>query len=60
MYAGAIPLMMGMPLWLGSLAGVLLAVVPLAFVVLRLLIEERVLRRELPGTRSMRGRFAGA
>jgi protein-S-isoprenylcysteine O-methyltransferase Ste14 len=49
MYAGAIPLMMGMPLWLGSIAGVLLAVVPLTCVVLRLLIEERMLRLELPG-----------
>ncbi len=49
MYAGAIPLMMGMPLWLGSIAGVVLAMVPLTFIVLRLLIEERVLRRELPG-----------
>ena len=49
MYAGAIPLMTGMPLWLGSTAGVLLAAVPLSFIVLRLLIEERVLRVELPG-----------
>jgi protein-S-isoprenylcysteine O-methyltransferase Ste14 len=49
MYAGAIPLMTGMPLWLGSVAGVLLAAVPLTFIVLRLLIEERVLRQELPG-----------
>ncbi|HEX8793551.1 MAG TPA: isoprenylcysteine carboxylmethyltransferase family protein [Polyangiaceae bacterium] len=49
MYAGAIPLMTGMPLWLGSVAGVLLAAVPLTFIVLRLLIEERVLRAELPG-----------
>jgi protein-S-isoprenylcysteine O-methyltransferase Ste14 len=49
MYAGALPLMTGMPLWLGSVAGVLLAAVPLAFIVLRLLIEEAVLRRELPG-----------
>ena len=49
MYAGAIPWMTGMPLWLGSIAGVLLAAVPLACIVLRILIEERVLRRELPG-----------
>jgi protein-S-isoprenylcysteine O-methyltransferase Ste14 len=49
MYAGAIPLMTGMPLWLGSVAGVLLGAVPLTFIVLRLLIEERVLRLELPG-----------
>lgn len=41
--------MAGMPLWLGSVAGVLLAAVPLTFIVLRLLIEERVLRLELPG-----------
>jgi protein-S-isoprenylcysteine O-methyltransferase Ste14 len=49
MYAGAIPVMTGMPLWLGSVAGVLAAAVPLTFVILRLLIEERVLRAELPG-----------
>jgi protein-S-isoprenylcysteine O-methyltransferase Ste14 len=61
MYAGAIPVMTGMPLWLGSIAGVLLAAVPLIFVVLRLLIEERVLRLELPGydeyTRKVRWRL---
>jgi protein-S-isoprenylcysteine O-methyltransferase Ste14 len=61
MYAGALPLMTGMPLWLGSIAGVLLAAVPLTFIVLRLLIEERVLRRELPGyeayTRKVRWRL---
>lgn len=49
MYAGAFPLMTGMPLWLGSVAGVLLAAVPLTFIVLRLLIEERVLQQQLPG-----------
>lgn len=49
MYAGAIPLMIGMPLWLGSVAGVVLATVPLTFIVLRLLVEERVLRQELAG-----------
>ncbi len=49
MYAGAIPLMTGMPLWLGSVAGVILAAVPLTFIVLRLLVEERVLRQELAG-----------
>jgi protein-S-isoprenylcysteine O-methyltransferase Ste14 len=49
MYAGAIPLMIGMPLWLGSLAGALLAAVPLGTLVLRILVEERMLRRTLPG-----------
>jgi protein-S-isoprenylcysteine O-methyltransferase Ste14 len=49
MYAGAIPLMIGMPLWLGSIAGALLATVPLGIVALRTLAEERLLRLELPG-----------
>lgn len=49
MYAGAVPLMIGMPLWLESYAAVLLSVVPIGTVVARVLIEERFLRRELPG-----------
>lgn len=49
MYAGALPLMIGMPLWLGSVAGVLGFAVPIAAMVLRLRIEERFLRRELEG-----------
>ncbi len=49
MYAGAILLMAGMPLWLGSYAGALLALVPIAILVLRVRIEERFLREELPG-----------
>jgi protein-S-isoprenylcysteine O-methyltransferase Ste14 len=61
MYAGGIPLMVGMPLWLGSVAGALLAVVPIATLVLRVLVEERLLRRELEGydayTRKVRWRL---
>ena len=49
MYAGAVLLIVGMPLWLESSAGALLASVPIAVIVLRILVEERVLRRELPG-----------
>jgi protein-S-isoprenylcysteine O-methyltransferase Ste14 len=49
MYAGAVPLMIGIPLWLGSLAGVILAAAPIATLVLRILAEERFLRSELPG-----------
>lgn len=49
MYAGALLLLGGMPLWLGSIAGVLVAGVPIALLVLRIGIEERFLRRELPG-----------
>jgi protein-S-isoprenylcysteine O-methyltransferase Ste14 len=61
MYAGAIPLMIGMPLWLGSYAGALLAAVPVTTLALRVLGEERFLRRELPGygayTRRVRWRL---
>ena len=46
---GALPLTVGMALWLGSCAGVLLAAVPIGVLVLRVLAEERFLRRELPG-----------
>jgi len=49
MYAGAIPLLIGMPLWLGSYAGALAALVPIGTLVLRALLEERFLRRELRG-----------
>jgi protein-S-isoprenylcysteine O-methyltransferase Ste14 len=49
MYAGAVPLFVGMPLWLESYAGALLAIVPIGVLALRILIEERFLRRELKG-----------
>jgi protein-S-isoprenylcysteine O-methyltransferase Ste14 len=49
LYAGTLPLLIGMPLWLESYAAALLAVVPIGTLVLRILIEERFLRRELKG-----------
>jgi protein-S-isoprenylcysteine O-methyltransferase Ste14 len=49
MYAGAIMLFVGMPLWLESYAATLLAGIPAGLLVLRIHIEERFLRRELPG-----------
>lgn len=49
MYAGAIPLSVGMALWLGSYAGALLAVVPIALLAMRAVAEERFLARELEG-----------
>jgi protein-S-isoprenylcysteine O-methyltransferase Ste14 len=49
MYAGAVLLFIGLPLWLESYAGALVAAVPFAMLVLRILVEERFLRRELPG-----------
>ncbi|HEX9444095.1 MAG TPA: hypothetical protein VGA73_08235 [Candidatus Binatia bacterium] len=41
--------MIGMPLWLEPYAAVLLAGLPIATLVVRISIEERFLRRELPG-----------
>lgn len=49
MYAGAIPLLAGMALWLESYAGALLAAVPIATLIVRIAIEEHLLRRKLDG-----------
>jgi len=49
MYSGGVLLFVGMPLWLQSSAGALLAVVLIGLFVLRIAIEEGLLRRELPG-----------
>jgi len=49
MYAGAILLIVGMPLWLESYASALLASVVIAIIVVRILIEERFLKQELKG-----------
>ncbi|HEX8453136.1 MAG TPA: isoprenylcysteine carboxylmethyltransferase family protein [Longimicrobium sp.] len=48
-YAADPLIMVGAGLWLGSFVAVLFAVVPMAFLVVRLHSEERFLRRELPG-----------
>jgi protein-S-isoprenylcysteine O-methyltransferase Ste14 len=49
MYAGFLPLLVGMSLWLESYAAALLSVAPFVVLVVRILIEEKFLRRELPG-----------
>jgi protein-S-isoprenylcysteine O-methyltransferase Ste14 len=49
MYAGAVLLLVGMPLWLESYAAAMLASVPIATLAVRILVEERFLRRELAG-----------
>ena len=49
MYAGGILFIVGIPLWLESYAGVLLALVPIGTLVLRIRLEEQFLRRELKG-----------
>jgi protein-S-isoprenylcysteine O-methyltransferase Ste14 len=49
MYAGGIPFILGICLWLGSYAATLLALVPIALMAVRIEIEERFLRQELEG-----------
>ena len=48
-YAGTPLVLVGLGLWLESYTSVLFAVVPIAFVLMRLEREERFLRRALPG-----------
>jgi protein-S-isoprenylcysteine O-methyltransferase Ste14 len=49
MYTSVIPFMIGMALWLGSYAAAIFAILPIAVLMIRLLLEEKFLRRELPG-----------
>ena len=49
MYSGVIPLVIGAALWLGSYAAAIIGLLPIALIVIRILIEERFLRRELSG-----------
>ena len=49
MYAGAIPLLIGIPLWLQSYAGAVAALVPIGLFVVRILVEERFLAQALDG-----------
>lgn len=49
MYAGGVPWLIGMPLWLESYAAAILASAPIGLIAVRILIEEQFLRRELPG-----------
>lgn len=49
MYAGAVVVMIGLPLWLESYAGALFAALPIAALVVRIGVEERFLRSHLAG-----------
>jgi protein-S-isoprenylcysteine O-methyltransferase Ste14 len=49
MYAGAVGLLIGMPLWLDSYAAALLAAWPILTMMVRIRIEEAFLTQELPG-----------
>jgi protein-S-isoprenylcysteine O-methyltransferase Ste14 len=48
LYTGILIVMVGLALWLGSLAGALATVVPAAILALRIVVEERVLREAMP------------
>ncbi|HXX53652.1 MAG TPA: isoprenylcysteine carboxylmethyltransferase family protein [Thermodesulfovibrionales bacterium] len=49
MYAGAIPFILGIPLWLNSYAAAVLALIPVLLLLLRIPKEEAYLGRELRG-----------
>jgi protein-S-isoprenylcysteine O-methyltransferase Ste14 len=49
MYAGNPLVNVGLGLWLGSYTAALFAAVPLVLLMMRIGLEERFLRRELPG-----------
>ncbi len=49
MYGGGALVMVGMPLWLESYAAAVLAIVPIGVLAVRIVVEERFLRRELEG-----------
>jgi protein-S-isoprenylcysteine O-methyltransferase Ste14 len=61
MYAGSVLFFVGMPLWLGSYAATLLAIIPIALVAVRIAFEEKFLRAGLDGydtyTRRVRHRL---
>ena len=49
MYAGAVPLILGLPLWLESYAATLLGILVCVVMSVRIRLEESFLRRNLPG-----------
>jgi protein-S-isoprenylcysteine O-methyltransferase Ste14 len=49
MYTGVVLLLPGLALWLESTAAALFALVPIALLAVRILVEENFLHRELPG-----------
>lgn len=49
MYSGLVAVHLGLPLWLGSTAGAVAALVPILILAVRILVEERFLRRTLDG-----------
>src|SRR5256714_4448857 len=54
MYAGFAPMAVGPALWLGSYVAALLAIVPIAVLAVRSVLEERFLKRELKGYHAYR------
>lgn len=56
MYVGLMLINLGIPLWLGSRAGLLVGLLPIAVLVVRTLAEERFLSQALPGYADYRSR----
>ena len=55
-YAGGALFIIGFPLWLGSYAGALVALLPIGALIVRIFIEEGLLRRQLSGYDDYAGR----
>lgn len=55
MYAGLVLITAGLCIWLGSTAALIAATVPVTLLVVRILLEERMLRAKLAGY----GEYAG-
>jgi protein-S-isoprenylcysteine O-methyltransferase Ste14 len=49
MYAGSLLVQVGLSVWLGSYTAALFAAIPIGLLMVRIRLEERFLRRELPG-----------
>lgn len=56
MYSGVVTAAIGLPLWLGSTTGVIAALVPSLLIAIRIVVEERFLRRVLDGYASYAAR----
>ena len=56
LYAGLLPVMAGLCLWLGSAAGLIAVLIPVGVLVIRIVLEERLLRTRLPEYAAYAGR----
>lgn len=56
LYAGIIPILTGMSLWLESIASALLAIIPITILIVRIHFEERLLQQYMPEYQAYRAK----